>query len=224
MSEEEQNLVEQTSAADTQTTDDNVVQDSSPPKDSSQERNWREMRQTMDELKRRNYELEAHIGRVQPQSQEQEEEVFTDDDISTVGMTKKLIQKEAAKIAQKIVRQREAQTVEERLRLKYSDYDYVVNKENLDSLYSAAPEVVKMLQSNQEDPYEQASAAYKLLKKFGKNSEDSQKLKENQQKPRSVQSVGQNSPLSEAHAFSKGLTPDLRKQLWEEMKEASKQA
>ena len=226
MSEEQTTVVEET-VADAQQQQDNSLE--APPseaeaKDVAQDRNWREMRQTMDELKNRNYALETEMARIRPSSPEQVEVDPTDEDISTIGETKKLIRKEATRIAQDMIRNREAQTVEERLRLKYADYDAVVNKDNLQHLFSTAPELVKMLKANQDDPYEQAIAAYKLMKKFGVTGEDSEKLKENQTKPRSVNSLGPTSALSQANAFSRGLTPDLRKQLYNEMREAAKRA
>ncbi len=236
MSEEKQTVVEE-AVADAQ-----PEQDISPevqpqaeeaPQDTTQDRNWREVRQllketnqTVEELKNRNYALEEkERSRSQPPEIEEEPDL-SDDDISTVGVTKKLIRKQSDKLDQLIqeMKQREASSVEDRLRSKYSDYDAVVNKENLQSLFTTAPELVKMLKANHENPYEQALGAYKLMKKFGMSGEEGEKFKENQTKPRSVNSVGQTSALSQANAFSRGLTPDLRKQLWSEMKEAAKRA
>lgn len=227
MSEDQQTVVE-TAVADAQQNSEDISPEAQPPseasaEDQTQDRNWREMRQTMEELKNRNYALETEVARMREPVPEQEVDP-TDDDISTIGVTKKLIRKEATKIAQEIVRNREAQTVEERVRLKYADYDAIVNKENLQHLFSSAPELVNMLKANHQDPYAQAVAAYKLMKKFGIAGEDSVKLKDNQTKPRSVNSVGQSSALSQANAFSRGLTPDLKKQLWNEMNEAAKKA
>lgn len=229
MTQEEETVVQQ-AVADAQ--QEESSQESSPSQESlsskedNQEKNWREMRQAMDELKRRNQALESEVSTIRDfrKVEEPPEEEFADDEISTVGLTKKLIQKEAARIAQETLRRREAETVEERIRLKFQDYDSVVTKENLESLFASAPELVKMLKNSQDDPYEQAIAAYKLMKQFGSHREESHKLKENQGKPRSVNSVGSSSALSQANAFSQGLTPQLRKQLLEEMREASKGA
>ena len=228
MSQQEQSVVE-TAVADAQQTSDISPEAQPTPdtqaQDTTQDRNWRDMRQTMEELKNRNQALETEVAQMRTPAPEPEEEIdLVDDDISTVGITKKLIKKEATLIAQEIVRNREASTVEERMRLKYADYDAVVNKENLEHLFIAAPELVNMLKANHQDPYAQATAAYKLMKKFGVSGEESEKLKENQTKPRSVNSVGQTSALSQANAFSRGLTPDLKKQLFKEMQEAAKKA
>lgn len=227
---EEQETVVQEAVADAQQEDNSQETQLSPePKaqEESQDRNWRETRQIIDSLKHRTDALELENARLRsPAPQKEPEEVYTDEDISTVGMTKKLLKKQEEQLEElkQDMRRREALTVEDRVRSKYADYDSVVNKDNLERLFTTAPELVKMLKANQDDPYDQALAAYKLLKKFGVSAEDAVKLKENQSKPRSVNSVGQTSALSQADAFSRGLTPDLRSQLWNEMKEAAKQA
>ncbi len=231
MSEEEKTTVVQEAVADAQPQEEDsspVAQPSSTAEaeDKTQDRNWREIRRTVEELKNHNYALQAEVAKINAPPQESEPIDPRDDDISTVGETKKLFrknEKELEKLKEDIKR-REAQTVEERVRLKYADYDAVVNKENLEHLFAAAPELVNMLKATNQDPYSQALGAYKLMKKFGVVGEENEKFKENQTKPRSVNSVGQTSALSQANAFSRGLTPDLRKQLWTEMQEAAKKA
>ena len=197
-----------------------------PAEDKSQDRNWREMRRTVEELKNHNYALQAQVAKINAPPPEPDPIDPRDDDISTIGETKKLFRKHEKKLEklEEDIKRREARTVEERVRLKYADYDAVVNKENLEHLFAAAPELVNMLKATTQDPYAQAIGAYKLMKKFGVVGEESAKLKENQTKPRSVNSVGQTSALSQANAFSRGLTPELRKQLLNEMNEAAKKA
>lgn len=187
--------------------------------ESDQDKNWRMMREQMDELKRYNQrlELEAERLRTPPPIKQEEEFSVADDDLSTVGTTKKLAQKEAQKMFKEMMAKKEVEFSEQLARLKYSDYDAVVNNENLQRLVNTAPELAKMLMSN-PDPV----GAYKLLKSTAGGAEEAQLVKENQSKPRSVQSVGQTSALSQAHAFARGLTPDVKKQLFSEMQEAIK--
>ena len=200
--------------------------------DKSQDRNWREMRQILTERTNEVQELKSqnralHEEREQTRSPPPPEEIDpTDDDVSTVGQTKKLVRKQADRLdnLEKAIKKREALAVEERLRLKYADYDAVVTGENLKLLHANAPELVNMLKASHEDPYSQALGAYKLMKQFATVGDDAVKLQENQTKPRSVNSIGQTSALSQANAFSRGLTTDLKKQLWTEMKEAAKKA
>jgi hypothetical protein len=231
MFEEKPTVVEEVVADAQQEEQQDISPEAQPPskevtEDKTQDRNWREMRRTVEELKNHNYALQAEVAKINAPAPEPEPIDPRDDDISTIGETKKLFrqnEKELEKLKEDI-RRREAQTVEERVRLKYADYDAVVNKENLERLFTAAPELVNMLKATTQDPYAQALGAYKLMKKFGVVGEETEKFKENQTKPRSVNSVGQTSALSQANAFSRGLTPDLRKQLWNEMKEAAKKA
>ncbi len=229
---EEQPTVVQEAVADAQPQEEQDISPEAQPssaaeaEDKTQDRNWREMRRTVEELKNHNYALQAEVAKINAPPPEPEPIDPRDDDISTVGETKKLFrknEKELEKLKEEL-RRREAQTVEERVRLKYADYDAVVNKENLEHLFTAAPELVNMLKATNQDPYSQALGAYKLMKKFGVVGEENEKFKENQTKPRSVNSVGQTSALSQANAFSRGLTPELRKQLFQEMQEAAKKA
>lgn len=218
MSEEENTGVETEAAAQEQ----GHSESPEVKQESDQDRNWRAMREQMDELKRYSQRLESEVYSLKTpqQAQQQEEEISAaEDDLSTVGLTKKLAQKEAKSIVKEILTKKEAEFAEQFARLKFPDYDAVVSQENLQRLAQTAPELAKMLMSN-PDPV----GAYKLLKNFGPNAEEARKVQENQAKPRSVQSVGQTSALSQAHAFANGLTPDLKKQLWNEMKTAIKAA
>lgn len=190
------------------------------PKESDADRNWRQMREQLEELKRYNQRLESEVlqsrERQQPKAEE-EEFNYSEEDLPTVGVTKKLIQREASKIAKEMLREKEMTDAEKWARLKFSDYDAVVNKSNLEQLAQTDPELAKMIMAN-PDPV----GVYKLLKRTGVDSNEMQQLKDNQNKPRSSQSVGQASALSQANAFAKGLTPELRSQLWKEMQEAVK--
>ena len=80
-----------------------------------------------------------------------------------------------------------------------------------------------------DDPYQQGLAAYKLLKKtdYYLNRDamkEQKKIQQNQTKPPSVNQVRKGGPLAEANRFDRGLTPELRKQLWQEMQDARKGA
>jgi hypothetical protein len=78
-----------------------------------------------------------------------------------------------------------------------------------------------------QDPYAQAVAAYKMLKKQGigdmaRLQPQKAKALENSRKPVSVQTVTKSSAIGEVHKFDNGLTPELRKELWKEMQQAMK--
>jgi hypothetical protein len=197
-----------------------------------QERNWREARRKMESLERRTQEQEDIIRRMQQQQQPQqvvEDDLakLSDDDIITAKQARGLAQKMARQVADEAIRQREAATVEERVKMKFSDYDDVVTKDNIEELQKQDPELAASLYALSSDPYSQAVAAYKLLKKTGignMKTEHPQKAKaiENARKPVSVQSVTKSSAIGNAYNFENGLTPELKKQLQKEMEQAIK--
>lgn len=126
-----------------------------------QEKNWRELRQTLKEVKRENQYLaqkllELDRGHL---SQEPQERVDEDDLV-----TYKTLKKYEEKLENKF-RQKEAETAVDRLKAKFSDFEEVVTAENVEYLKENEPELVASLQALQKDPYAQAVAAYKLLKK-----------------------------------------------------------
>jgi len=214
MSEEQESGVITEAAAQEQAEHSQSTSESSM---NAQEKNWRQMREQMDELKRNNQRMEAELNKSRQPVVQEEELSVADDDLSTVGITKKLIHKEAKKIASEMIQRKEMEDSEKWARVKYADYDSVVTNDNLQRLVQTAPELARMLMANPEPV-----GAYKLLKSLNIDASESAQLKENQQKPRTVGSVGHASALSQANAFAKGLTPELKSQLWKEMQESMK--
>lgn len=196
-----------------------------------QEYNWAEARRKMQELERKNQELESKYSQLQkphaPEEEIDELDKLADDDIITKGQTKKLAARMAQQIAEKIIKEREASTVDERLSLKFPDFAQVVTKENIELLKEQEPELALTLYHN-PDPYAQSIAAYKLLKKLGigadveTKSPEKEKALKNAQKPVSVNAATKQSAIGNAHLFENGLTKDLKAQLWSEMQEARK--
>lgn len=200
-------------------------------KRNDQEYNWAEARKKMQELDRQNKELAEKVSQMQKPASQPEEEAspMGKDDIVTYSQMEKLIEKKAAKIAENILRQREAATVDERLSLKFSDYADVVSKENIELLKQEEPELALSIWKLQDDPYAQGIAAYKLMKKLGISDKetpqpDKERAVKNAQKPLSVNAVTKQSALGNAHLFENGLTKELKSQLYKEMREAAKRA
>ena len=196
-----------------------------------QERNWKEARRKMQELERRTEEQDVLIKRLQGQPQKQVDDddlaKLSDDDIVTAKQARSLATKMARQVAEETIRQREASTVDERLKARFSDYEDVVTPENIQVLKQQDPELVQSLYALSNDPYAQAVAAYKMLKRTGvgdmaKQPPQKSKAIENSKKPVSVQSVTKSSAIGNVHNFENGLTPELRKQLQKEMEEAAK--
>jgi len=202
-------------------------------KEDDQDRNWKEARRKMQELERKAREQEELIQRLSvPKNAVEEDELdkLGDEDIVTKAQARKLAAKMAEEIAQKVIKQREASTVDERLQIKYPDFAQVVTKENIELLKETEPELAESLGYN-PDPYKQGIAVYKLLKKAGIGidemkaqapSKEKEKAIQNSQKPVSVNAVTKQSAIGNAHLFENGLTPELKKTLWKEMQEASK--
>lgn len=241
MSEEGNMSVEAEASADQATAqapqseqshDDSQAEAHERRKRNDAEYNWAEARKKMQELEKQNLEMREHLSRIsQPKAAPEEDELskLAEDDILTVAQARKLATKMARSVAEDVVKQREAATVEERLQLKYPDYAETVTKENIELLKQTEPELAMSLYSMSHDPHAQAVAAYKLLKKVAvkqdaPNSLEKKRAAENSQKPVSVQSATKSSAIGNAHLFENGITPELKTQLWKEMQQAMKGA
>lgn len=201
-------------------------------KSDDQDRNWKEARRKMQELERKSKEQEELIQRLTAPKVEKEDDDLDkigDEDIVTKAQARKLASRMAEEIAQKVIKQREASTVDERLQIKYPDFAQVVTKENIELLKETEPELAESLGYN-PDPYKQGIAAYKLLKKAGLEGNpkgslpEKQKAVQNGQKPVSVNAVTKQSAIGNAHLFENGLTKELKSSLWKEMQQAAKGA
>ena len=201
--------------------------------ENDQDRNWKEARRKMQELERRARDQEELIQKLtKPQAPHEEDELekIGDEDIVTKAQAKKLAIRMAEQIAQKVMKEREASTVDERLQLKYPDFAQVVTKENIELLKETEPELAESLGYN-PDPFKQGVAVYKLLRKAGMGAEaeksshkEKEKAIQNGQKPVSVNAVTKQSAIGNAHLFENGLTKELKSSLWKEMREASRRA
>lgn len=227
MSEEETMAVEQEAQGVAVATEPEPTK-AKEPVETAQEQNWREARRKMQELERQNRELSDAVQRMQvPEAKE--EEILAKDDLLTVEQAERLIERRAAEMADRAIKQREAATLDDRLTAKYSDYAEIVSKENVELLKEQEPELAMSLSRLQDDPYAQAVAAYKLMKKLGigttpsKNVEK-EKAQKNLQKPVSVNAATKSSAIGNVHNFENGLTKDLKAQLYAEMREAIKRA
>lgn len=237
MSEEENTSVEENleaAAPAPESTEHNDVsseaQEAEQKRRNDAEYNWAEMRRQMREKDQQIDDLRtqfSEISKRQTNVQEEDELAkLAEDDIVTVAQAKKLAQQLARNVAEDVIKQREAATVEERVQLKFPDYADTVTKENIELLKKTEPELAQSLY-HMPDPYSQAVAAYKLLKKIAAKNEalpsvEKKKAAENSQKPLSVNAVTNNSAIGNAHLFENGLTKELKQQLNEEMKQAIK--
>lgn len=116
-------------------------------------------------------------------------------------------------------RKRHLEELPKKLNKEFPDFESVVTKENVEYLKANKPHIAASLASN-SDPYLQALAAYDAIKAFCPSvgvQEESQRMEKNAQKPGTLGAAKGTSPLSQAGSFEKGLTPDLKRQLQQEM-------
>lgn len=193
--------------------------------------NWRQMRSAMEELQRSNQDLRTQLQSNAPTPEPEIDELdqMADDDILTKAQAARLVEKKAYTLAKKAARElfkeRELDTLDDRVKAKYPDYNNVVTQENLEEL-KRDPLFVKSLKGL-EDPWDQASYVYEQLKIRGVTPQavrEKQQLENNASKPRSTQSLGGPSPLHAADQYSMWPDPKLKEQLYKEMTQAAKGA
>lgn len=207
-----------------------------PPKEDSQEKNWRETRATLKEQQREIRGLKERLEQREAprEAPRKEEDDYSEisrlskDDLLTVSQAEKLAGFQARKMIDEALRKKDASQVEERLRLKYTDFDEVLSEDNVEYLIKNEPTLVKSIQNN-PDPFVQAEAAYRLAKKFcpGDTMEakiNEKKIEENQKKPLSSNAVKKSGALDQAHMYTNDrvLNPDGRSHYFQQMKEAQR--
>jgi hypothetical protein len=221
-----QEVVQSTDSDETHNDRQEEAQPSQQSRRTDVDYNWAEARRKMQELERKAAEQDVLIARLsRPAPVEDDLEKLSDDDIITVKQHKQMAAKIAKQVAEEVVKQREAATMEERLATKFPDYDQVVTADSIELLKKSEPELALSLQSLGHDPYAQAVAAYKLMKKTGiglPKTDEKKRAMENIKKPVSVQTVAKQSAIGSAHAFENGLTPEMKKQLYAEMQQAAR--
>lgn len=189
------------------------------PKESKQERNWREMRKKLDYYEEKLAELEA---RNKPQEEEEPELSIADDEFVTAKDAKKLAKKMAEELYRKERQRLEAETAEDRLRSKYVDFDEVVTEDNVKQLLKNEPELAKVLRAT-TDPYAKGVAAYRyiqMMERANPHAVDKQVIRQNLSKPKTTTSI-KDSGLDHAEEFASGrMTREMRQKLYQEMREA----
>lgn len=170
----------------------------------AEDKNWRRMREENERYKREAEELKRQLD-------------------SKRGDDELVEYKQLREMQQRM----EQQTLELRIKSKFPDFDSVVNSDALQKLAKEDPELAYTIDTT-PDMYTKAVAAYKMLKSKERHvptSEDDESFEENQYKPRNSNSLNpqlSDRPLSNANAFQRGLTPELKAKLYAEMQEAIK--
>lgn len=210
------------------------------PQESFQAKNFRQLKQEADKVKQERDEmakrLQAYEMTQQRRQYEQEQPIVPEYQVQEgdliEGKHYNLQNKKIQQLEQRLQQQHQANLAamaQSQLRAKFPDFDKVVNKDNIEQLEYAHPELANTLNSS-NDVYSTAVSAYIMIKNLGIVQEEdymaqAQKVQaqKNAAKPKPLASVSPqqgDSPLSKANAFGNGLTDDLRKQLLKEMNEA----
>ena len=206
----------------------------------TQAENFKRLRESKDRVERERDELHRRIRDLEmsnnnsKQSSEEEEDLtitIAPDDLAEGKHLNKVSKKikRLEKQLENYQKQASTESVEAKLKYEYPDFDKIVSKDNIESLKIAYPEIARTL-NDSTDLYSKAISAYTMIKKLGIHVEDTfgsdkTRVSENASKPRPLTSVSPQqggSPLSKANAFAGGLTPELKKQLYREMLEATK--
>lgn len=167
-----------------------------------------------------------------PPTQEEIDELadLGKDDWTTREAVEKLAERQAKAMYQRLKeederkrledeRKRQIQELPSRLSKEHPDFDSVVTKENVEYLKANRPHIAQSLAATQ-DPYAQALAAYDAIKAFCPNAQvqaEKERMEKNANRPGTLGAAQGASPLSQAASFEKGLTPELKKQLQNEM-------
>lgn len=208
---------------------------------SYKEKNLRALREAREKAERERdeaYKMLQYVYQSQghPKPQYKNNAPEEEDDTITVGNDDFVEGKHLSKVDRKIKKLEQQirdyqqmsseYAIESQIKSKYPDYDNVVNNETVEILKNKYPEIAKSI-SQSTDLYSKAVSAYTLMKKLGISPENEtlinkQKIRENNTKPKSTNSISE-SPLNKAAAFAdKRLTDELRDVHFKEMMEAIK--
>lgn len=211
--------------------------------------NWRALRDRVESAERRSQELERIVQMNMNQQQvtkieieDNEDDIDISDDALIEGKhLKKYIKslkqelKSNKKQSEYHNRQMMANQAEMMLKNKFSDFDTVVNKENIEKLAAKNPVLHRSLYAN-TDVYDFGYTAYELIKNSGivntQNSNNTQyeeidrRVEENKGKPRSSASVSPQTadrPLARVGDYDRRVLTDARKRELREQVERYKQ-
>jgi hypothetical protein len=208
-----------------------------PEQETAQQRNFKALREQAMRLEQEKQDMARQLAAYQQQQQPQQESIETDDNLAPDALVEKRhlsrYDKKINRLEQQLKQyqdQSAANSAELQLKTKYTDFDTIVNKDNLEMLKLTYPELAQTIYNN-PDLYTKGASAYTIIKQMGiapgtQTDADKTRAINNANKPRPLASVGasqgNDSPLQRANAFANGLTDDLKAQLHKEMIESMK--
>lgn len=116
---------------------------------------------------------------------------------------------------------------QQRLNQEHPDFNKVFNEDNIKTLKTLYPQLADTILNSQSDNYTKGSSVYTMIKNLGiykddtfKGDKESTQMNASKPKPSVAVAPQQgDTPLDNANAFANGLTKDLKKQIWQQMKE-----
>jgi hypothetical protein len=208
---------------DTETHEESIA-----PAENTQDRNWRQVRERIEELEQSNNRLNDAVKRqntpAKPEAPLPDWHNVDDEDLLTKKQTRAVAKMEAAQAVKDALQQREYEEAPNLIENQMKDYASVVTPENVERLKKSNPRLAASL-GDVKDPYAQGALAYSYIKSQGiyKESEEvgnRQRAMDNSRKPLPVSAAKPSTPLESANAYSNGLTPEVKKQLFAEMQAA----
>jgi len=217
--------------------EENVSQDAQPASQENalndKEHNFKQLREVNKQLEQKLKDYETRLEGIEASSKNEnsplqnsnEAKPSEDFEIGEEDLVEGKHLKKALSKIENLLYQKELEAIPDRLRGKFKNFDQVVTKENLEKLKRNEPELYRTIKSG-DDLFSKGVSAYKTLVSLGYGGENYMKQKEqvaqNHNKPLSAQAIKGHGALHEANAFANGLTPELKKQLQQEMVEAAK--
>lgn len=183
---------------------------SKEPAYGSQEYNFRELRRIAEEQQRELRELRAQVQRPVQQEEPDDDE----DDFLTKKQVREMLQ------------QQEQASLEDKMRIRFKDYDDVVTDENIKKLIENDDDLADSIR-RASNPY---ATAYKLVRKSAfysdeqklksKKQSDVEKIHKNSQKPASANAATK--PLQNANSYANMSKAEMDA-LYKEMIECARQ-
>ena len=184
-------------------------EESKEPAYGSQEYNFRELRKIAEEQQRELRELRAQVQRPIQQEEPDDEE----DDFLTKKQVREMLQ------------QQEQASLEDKMRIRFKDYDDVVTEENIKKLIENDDDLADSIR-RASNPY---ATAYKLVRKSAffndeqklksKKQSDVEKIQKNSQKPASANVATK--PLQKANSYA-SMSKEEMDTLYKEMMECAR--
>jgi len=232
--DQDSTIVEQESQVESQFEQHEKVQAEDP-----QERNWRELRRKEQEAQQKLKVQDEFIRnlieaqKAHPRQTEQpREEVdpfaeIPDDEFTSKGQTRQMIQRDARAIAReefnRLEQERDRARFAERLKARYSDFDEIVNPETIAILEQQEPELATTI-ADLKDPYKMGVQTYKFIKAMNlyqaepENRHAREVKKKIDKNEKAVQSPQAYNKRPMAQAFSMAnMSKEEKTRLYEEM-------